>query len=276
MPAARFITGIVLLALFCGALFLLPNGYWSAALLAALFIAALEWAKLAGYGFGARWVFVATVFAAALALLLQERHGEPGAGMLDVFFFWIAALFWIAVAPAWLGTRWRAQNPVVLAITGCIVLLPTWLALTRMQAAPRQLLLVLGIVWIADTAAYLIGRRMGKRVLAPHISPGKTWEGVLGAAAAVAVYYGLLWFIFGADMSLSEAAIGVLMFAAVTALSVEGDLFESWMKRQAGIKDSGSLLPGHGGILDRIDGLTASLPVAALWVHYLGIPDVLR
>lgn len=276
MPAARFITGIVLLALFCGALFLLPNGYWSAALLAALFIAALEWAKLAGYGFGARWVFVATVFAAAVALLLQERHGEPGAGMLDVFFFWIAALFWIAVAPAWLGTRWRAQNPVVLAITGCIVLLPTWLALTRMQAAPRQLLLVLGIVWIADTAAYLIGRRMGKRVLAPHISPGKTWEGVLGAAAAVAVYYGLLWFIFGADMSLSEAAIGVLMFAAVTALSVEGDLFESWMKRQAGIKDSGSLLPGHGGILDRIDGLTASLPVAALWVHYLGIPDVLR
>lgn len=276
MPAARFITGIVLLALFCGALFLLPNGYWSATLLAALFIAALEWAKLAGYGFGARWVFVATVFAAAVALLLQERHGEPGAGMLDVFFFWIAALFWIAVAPAWLGTRWRAQNPVVLAITGCIVLLPTWLALTRMQAAPRQLLLVLGIVWIADTAAYLIGRRMGKRVLAPHISPGKTWEGVLGAAAAVAVYYGLLWFIFGADMSLSEAAIGVLMFAAVTALSVEGDLFESWMKRQAGIKDSGSLLPGHGGILDRIDGLTASLPVAALWVHYLGIPDVLR
>lgn len=276
MLAARFITGIVLLALFCGALFLLPNGYWSAALLAALCIAALEWAKLAGYGFGARWTFVAAVFAVAVALLLQEQHGETGAGVLDVFFFWIAALFWVAVVPAWLGRRWRAQNPVVLAIAGCVVLLPTWLALTRMQAAPARLLLVLGIVWIADTAAYLIGRRMGKRLLASHISPGKTWEGVLGAATAVAVYYGLLWFIFGAEMSLSEAATGVLMFAAITALSVEGDLFESWMKRQAGIKDSGSLLPGHGGILDRIDGLTASLPVAALWLHYLGIPDVLQ
>ncbi|MGQ0749689.1 MAG: phosphatidate cytidylyltransferase [Betaproteobacteria bacterium] len=272
MFAARFVTGIVLLALFCGALVLLPNGYWSTALVAVLCIAALEWAKLAGYRGGVRWVFMAIVFVIAVALLLRERRGEPE---LDLLFFWIATLFWVAVAPIWLGKRWRPRNPLVLGIVGCIVLVPTWLALARMQAAPAQLLLVLGVVWIADTAAYLIGRRMGRRALAPGISPGKTREGVLGAAAAVAVYYGLLWFIFGAGMSLQGAVAGVLMFAAVTALSVEGDLFESWMKRQAGIKDSGTMLPGHGGILDRIDGLTASLPVAALWLHYLGIPDVL-
>jgi len=275
MLAARFITALVLLAVFCSALVLLPNGYWSAALLVALFVAALEWAQLVGYRSRMRLVFVALVLAIAVALLRQEGHGESIAGKFDAFFFGLALLFWAAVAPVWLARQWRPRNPLVLGVTGGVVLLPTWLALARMQATPTQLLLVLGIVWIADTAAYVIGRRMGRRALARRISPGKTWEGVIGAVAAVAVYYGLLWFIFGAEMSLQEAVIGVAMFAAVTALSVEGDLFESWMKRQAGFKDSGTLLPGHGGILDRIDGLTASLPIAALWLHYLGRPGVL-
>jgi phosphatidate cytidylyltransferase len=275
MLAARFLTALVLLALFCSALVLLPNGYWSAALLAVLCIAALEWAQLVGYRSRMRLVFVAIVLAIAVALLRQEGHGASVTGRFDAFLFGLALLFWAAVAPVWLVRRWRPRNPVVLGITGGIVLLPTWLALARMQATPSQLLLVLGIVWIADTAAYVIGRRIGTRALAPRISPGKTWEGLLGAAAAVAVYYGVLWFIFGPEMSLRQAVIGVAMFAAVTALSVEGDLFESWMKRQAGLKDSGTLLPGHGGILDRIDGLTASLPIAALWLHYLGRPGVL-
>ena len=275
MPAARLITALVLLALFCSALVLLPNGYWSAALLVVLCIAALEWAQLVGYRGRMRLVFVALVLGLAVALLRHEGRGGSGAGEFDAFFFGPALLFWTAVVPVWLARQWRPRHPLLLGITGGIVLLPTWLALARMQATPAHLLLVLGIVWIADTAAYVIGRRMGRRPLAPRISPGKTWEGVLGAAAAVAVYYGLLWFIFGAEMSLREAVTGVAMFAVVTALSVEGDLFESWMKRQAGIKDSGTLLPGHGGILDRIDGLTASLPVAALWLHYLGRPGVL-
>jgi phosphatidate cytidylyltransferase len=270
MLAARFVTGIVLLVSFCGALVLLPNGYWSTALLGVLCIAALEWAKVVGYRTGMRWVFAAMVLVIAVAVLLQEGHG-----ILDALFFWSAALFWVAVAPVWLSKRWHPRSALVLGITGCIVLLPTWLALARLQAVPTQLLLLLAVVWIADTAAYMVGRRMGRRALAPGISPGKTWEGVLGAATAVAVYYGVLWFIFGTETSLVETVTGVLMFAAVTALSVEGDLFESWMKRQAGIKDSGTLLPGHGGILDRVDGLTASLPIAALWLQYLGMPDVL-
>jgi phosphatidate cytidylyltransferase len=275
MLAARFLTALVLLALFCSALFLLPNGYWSAALLAVLCMAALEWAQLVGYRSRMRLVFVAIVLAIAAALLYQEGYRASIAGKFDALLFGLALLFWAVVAPVWLVRQWRPRNPVVLGITGGVVLLPTWLALARMQATPTQLLLVLGIVWIADTAAYVIGRRIGRRALAPRISPGKTWEGLLGAAAAVAVYYGVLWFIFRPEMSLRQAVIGVAMFAAVTALSVEGDLFESWMKRQAGLKDSGTLLPGHGGILDRIDGLTASLPIAALWLHYLGRPGVL-
>jgi phosphatidate cytidylyltransferase len=278
MFAARFITGIVLLALFGGALFLLPNVYWSALLLLALHLAALEWAALAGYRAAARWAFAALVLGAGVALLLHGYRTTPtmpNSSLLYVSVYWIAAVFWIVIAPAWLMKRWRPRNGFILGIAGAIVLIPTWLALMVLQATPTRLIIVLGVVWIADTAAYLVGRRLGKHALAPRISPGKTWEGVIGAVAAVAVYFSLLWFIFAAERTLRDAAIGVALFAAVTALSVEGDLFESWMKRQAGMKDSGALLPGHGGVLDRIDGLTAGLPIAALWLHYLhaaGLP----
>ncbi|MGQ0522133.1 MAG: phosphatidate cytidylyltransferase [Betaproteobacteria bacterium] len=278
MFAARFVTGIVLLALFGGALFLLPNAYWSALLLLALHFAALEWAALAGYRRVARWAFAAAVLGAGVALLLHGYRTTPtmpNSSPLYVSVYWVAAVFWIVIAPAWLMKQWRPRNGLILGIAGVIVLVPTWLALVVLQATPTQLIVVLGVVWIADTAAYLVGRRLGKHALAPRISPGKTWEGLIGAVAAVAVYFSLLWFIFAAERSPRDAAIGVALFAAVTALSVEGDLFESWMKRQAGMKDSGALLPGHGGVLDRIDGLTASLPIAALWLHYLhaaGVP----
>ena len=277
MFAARFITGIVLLALFGGALFFLPNVYWSALLLLALHLAALEWAALAGYRAAARWAFTALVLGAGVALLLHGYRTTPtmpDSSLLYVSVYWIAAVFWIVIAPAWLMKRWRPRNRFILGIAGAIVLVPTWLALVVLQATPGHLIIVLGVVWIADTAAYLVGRRLGKHALAPRISPGKTWEGVIGAVAAVAVYFSLLWFIFAAERTLRDAAIGVTLFAAVTALSVEGDLFESWMKRQAGMKDSGALLPGHGGVLDRIDGLTASLPIAALWLHYLHAPGL--
>jgi phosphatidate cytidylyltransferase len=128
----------------------------------------------------------------------------------------------------------------------------------------------MAIVWIADIAAYLVGYRFGRRKLAPRISPGKTWEGAAAALAATAVY-ACAWIIFapGAtpavvrDLPWSPAWM-LLLVAGLTALSVIGDLLESAMKRQAGLKDSGALLPGHGGVLDRIDALTPVLPVAAL------------
>jgi phosphatidate cytidylyltransferase len=127
------------------------------------------------------------------------------------------------------------------------------------------LLVVLGVVWIGDTAAYFAGHRFGRNKLAPQISPGKTWEGVIGAFIAVLAYA------LAASLILQPSANGydrlaVLLFACVlTAFGIVGDLFESWIKRQAGTKDSGQLLPGHGGVLDRIDSLTAALPFAALY-----------
>jgi phosphatidate cytidylyltransferase len=132
----------------------------------------------------------------------------------------------------------------------------------------------MAIVWVADSAAYFAGRRFGKRRLAPAISPGKTWEGVYGALIAVAVYaLALLPFAEGAGYSAAIVPASVIAWVALAmalvGLSIVGDLFESQLKRNRGVKDSGKLLPGHGGVLDRIDALLAALPPAALIAHYL-------
>ena len=170
--------------------------------------------------------------------------------------------------PFWLS-GWRTRNPVFLGITGWILLVPAWLALIHLQALPWVLLAILGVIWVADSAAYFAGRIWGRRKLAPIISPGKTWEGVAGAVVAVAVYHGLVWYFGFSGKSQGSAGIAALLVAVLVPMSIIGDLFESSVKRQAGLKDSGRLFPGHGGVLDRIDGLTPTLPMAALTVSWM-------
>ena len=140
-----------------------------------------------------------------------------------------------------------------------LVLVPAALALVVLR--PQNVIEVLLLVWIADTAAYFVGRAWGRRKLAPSISPGKTWEGAWGGIAA-AIAYAMIGgtFLLGTAGWLSLFLVGV----ALAVISIVGDLFESAAKRQAGVKDSGALLPGHGGILDRVDSAAAVLPVAAL------------
>ena len=172
---------------------------------------------------------------------------------------------WAIAAPLWLFRGWRATQPLMLGVVGWIVLVPAWLAIVSLQTAPRFLLAALVAVWIADIAAYFAGRRFGRRKLAPQISPGKTWEGVAGAFAAVAVYALLVSFVLQPSASFYDRTGLLIFFLALTVLGIVGDLFESWIKRGAGAKDSGNLLPGHGGVLDRVDSLTAALPFAALY-----------
>jgi phosphatidate cytidylyltransferase len=271
MFAQRLLTAAVLLCVFIGAMLLLPSLYWAAFLLPGLVIASVEWARLAGYGPRATALFAALTILSCLGFLdasVMRGSVMPAAmNASPVPVYLAATLFWWFAVPVWLGTGWKTRHPLVLGAAGWLVLVPTLLALVELQARPAQLLLLLGVVWLADTAAYLAGRRLGRHRLAPTVSPGKTWEGVAGAGIAVAVYYGLAWasgLSQHAQWSPTGAWFIVLM---VFVMSVEGDLFESWIKRTAGVKDSGSLLPGHGGVLDRIDGLTASLPVAALLAH---------
>lgn len=259
MFSARLATAVVLLAACVSALLLLSNLWWSALLMPILLAAAWEWGALAGFQRAARWAYSGSVVASAvLAWIVVAR--EPA---LETWIYGAAGVFWVAIAPAWLAGGWRTRSPLALALTGAIVLVPAWLALARLQAEPRALLAILGIIWLADTGAYLAGRAWGRHKLAPSISPGKTWEGLAGAGVAVAVYYLVLLMAAPAGSRWQSSGAAIL-FGAVALMSVVGDLFESWIKRQAAVKDSGGLLPGHGGILDRMDSITAALPIAAL------------
>ncbi|PKO49753.1 MAG: phosphatidate cytidylyltransferase, partial [Betaproteobacteria bacterium HGW-Betaproteobacteria-21] len=154
---------------------------------------------------------------------------------------------------------------------GLIVMVPPALALAHLrQLGPWLLLGIMAMVWVADIAAYFSGRAFGRRKLAPGISPGKTWEGAAGAVVGVLAFgYAVLYAFGGAQVPGWVFGVAFPLLFAFTAVSIIGDLFESLLKRQAGVKDSGALLPGHGGILDRIDSLTSTLPLAglvALWV----------
>jgi phosphatidate cytidylyltransferase len=177
---------------------------------------------------------------------------------LQIEIFALAALFWIVVAPLWM---WRGVRPTPgtwIGAAGFAVLVPAGLAMVALD--PLAVLLVLVLVWIADSAAYFVGRAWGRHRLAPAVSPGKSWEGAMGGVGG-ALAYAIICGYFIQGIAWAALLGSALLLAMV---SIVGDLFESAAKRQAGVKDSGTLLPGHGGILDRIDSATAVLPLAAL------------
>jgi phosphatidate cytidylyltransferase len=179
-----------------------------------------------------------------------------------IWVYIVSAAFWIISVPPYLKQLYTIKNPLLLMLTGWMLLLPTCLALYQLRAiSPVLLLGFMATIWISDTAAYFTGRSLGKRKLASQISPNKTWEGVFGALIAVFIY-GLAWDFWFIEESLAAKLIPLLLLMAI--LGIIGDLYESLMKRQAGVKDSGNILPGHGGILDRIDALASSLPFAIL------------
>jgi phosphatidate cytidylyltransferase len=165
---------------------------------------------------------------------------------------------------------WQPSSRVTRALAAFVVLEGALVAIVALQARSAAFALAaMAIVWIADTAAYFTGRRLGRHKLAPRISPGKTWEGAAGAVVAVVAYALLLVPLarragFAAEVDATAIVVWILLAIALVALSIVGDLHESLLKRRAGVKDSGTLLPGHGGVLDRIDALLASMPPVAL------------
>jgi len=260
MLRARLLTALVLLMVLGLLLFRAPATVWQGAVLAAALVASWEWAGLSRFPGLSRLFYV--LVTAALAGALSWASAQDSAMLLKVLYA-ASILFWVLLAPPWLARQWRVDSPALLALTGWVVILPTGFALVSLRmAGPWTLLMFMAVVWLSDTAAYFVGRAFGRRKLAPAISPGKTWEGVAGAVGAVLLYAVVLEASGHAIHNFATGWIPLLL--AMTVLGIEGDLFESWIKRCAGVKDSGVILPGHGGILDRIDALTSTLPLVAL------------
>ncbi len=273
MLRTRVITALALMALLLPSLFWLPQSGW--ALLVALFIgiAGWEWGGLLGWKMPARIVLGSLTALVCAALSLADPAAIGAAGLAPEqpwvqAFYLCSVAFWVLLVPFWLRGKWPLGGIAGLLV-GAVVLLPTWLAMVQLRAlGPGVLLAVFAVVWMADIAAYFAGRRFGKNKLAPSISPGKTREGAYGAAVGVLCYGLLIGHFFFA--TLMPLPLWIVALLAATAVSIVGDLFESLLKRNAGIKDSSNVLPGHGGVLDRIDSLTSTLPfVAALWLFWL-------
>ncbi|MDH5350334.1 MAG: phosphatidate cytidylyltransferase [Betaproteobacteria bacterium] len=263
--ARRVFTAAALLGAFLATLLLLDSRVFATLLGAVLGLAAHEWARLAG--FGQRAAIAWALGSAALYGLLAWNLPPSGAARDTVL--GLGVVFWLLVAPSWLRAGVTRSPRFLLAVAGSGALAIAGLA--AVSLSPAQLLLVLGLVWIADTAAYFAGNAFGRRRLAPTISPGKTWEGAAGALAAT-LAYAILCAMPGAPLAPYVHGAAWAGYVGAVALlcgvSIVGDLFESALKRRAGVKDSGTLLPGHGGILDRVDSLMPTLPIAALLLHW--------
>jgi phosphatidate cytidylyltransferase len=261
--AARIITGAILGVVITITVFFLPNP-GAAIVFGALWLAgSWEWASLATLGSARRVAYVAVVFG---CMVLASLAPEPDGVAVAV----AVATVWWSIALVAVLTYPRRFEPGSVAAIGLIVLVPSWLTLTVLHAyAPmgRALAMtVLLIVWAADIGAYGVGRWLGRVKLAPKVSPGKTWEGVSGGVAAAAL---VAW---AAAALLGLPPVPLIAVGVGTALvSVVGDLTVRMFKRNVGLKVSGTLLPGHGGVMDRIDSLTAAVPIYALGLKLAGV-----
>lgn len=272
MLKQRVLTAAILLLSFLLFLFFLPHWLWLALAAVVAGLAAHEWRAMAALPPTVGHVFVVGVAVSSVVVgaLAGLAGGVVSLGWLAPFYF-LAALLWLVGVPFWMRRGSVPTGVPAGVLIGLCVLVPTALALSHLRYVDPWLLLgAMALVWVADIAAYFSGRALGRRKLAPSISPGKTLEGALGAGLAVIVAGLLMLPALGFGLSPLVVLVAVPALVVLTAVSIEGDLFESMLKRRAGLKDSGTLLPGHGGILDRIDSLTSTLPLVALLVVLFG------
>ena len=270
MLKQRIITAVIFGSLMILTIFKLPNSFATIIFAGIALIGAWEWSALMGVKTNQKkllYVVLIGVLMSFVWFFVFEPEQEK-------FILLIATLWWVGVVfllilykPAWLQSI-RLQK--LLVYSAPIVLVPAWLALKILhQQSPAMLMFLFALIWVADISAYFVGKRFGKKKLASELSPGKSLEGVYGAliSTVLMAYIGVQ--IFSMDKKIWIYFIGLCVF--ITFISVVGDLYESLLKRKAGAKDSGTILPGHGGVLDRIDSLAAAAPGYVLGLSWLCI-----
>jgi phosphatidate cytidylyltransferase len=277
MLIKRIITAVVLLAILLPALFLGSPNLFSALALILIAGAVWEWSRMNGYSHTKSIFFALDVFVICAGLMYVglTRYPLPMLWLVNTAIWVLASTYLIKNGVA----SWAKIPQALRLIGGVLILMTTWLAVAQLREIGINLLLsALLLVWAADIFAYAAGRAFGKHKLAPSISPGKTWQGVAGGFVGVLLVAGFwLWVDdkYSSDsLSLYSVMVhrwgwlSVLVLVFLTMMAVVGDLIESLVKRSAGIKDSSGLLPGHGGVLDRVDALLPVLPTAMLLVSF--------
>lgn len=274
MLRLRVLTALILVPLVIWGVIALPPPWLAIVLGGVLAIGAWEWGPLAGlHSLPGRGVYVLFI----LILMVIADIAMAAANWVLAMILTLAVLWWllawrlIRVYPA---ISERARGRLRRLLTGIPVLVAPWVALVALGEIPGSgrsyLLFLILLMWVADSGAYFAGRRWGRRKLAPRVSPGKTWEGVGGALLGTVL---IALIVGGVVFGMSAAYLGsfVVLCLVTVVFSILGDLFESLFKRMAGVKDSGRLLPGHGGMLDRLDSLTGAAPVFMLGLILMGV-----
>ncbi len=266
----RILTALVLAPVVIAGVLLAPNDVLAMAFALVVLLGAREMGRLGGLqGLGPQWLYAGCVGLLMAGAFLMRGHAV--AQSLEI----AAALFWVLIS-LWLFSRRAALKRVEggrpgVLLLGALQLTVVWLSAVKLHAldanGPALLLFVLLLIWTADSAAYFAGRAFGRHKLSPAVSPGKTWEGAAGGILGACLAGLLLWY----WVLQAIEPVGLVLLCIVTAVvSIGGDLWESLLKRQAGLKDSGALLPGHGGVLDRVDSLIAAIPVFSFGLTFLG------
>ncbi|PPA05728.1 phosphatidate cytidylyltransferase [Pseudomonas sp. MWU12-2312b] len=265
MLKQRIITALILLPIALCGFFLLEGSAFALFIGLVVTLGAWEWARLAG--FTAQSMRIG--YAAVVAVMLLVMHLLPGLApwILGASVIWWGVATYLVLTYPQTSEHWASAACKL--VVGLLILLPAWQGLVLIKQEPLGnwlIMAVMVLVWGADIGAYFSGRAFGKRKLAPQVSPGKSWEGVYGGLVASLLITVIVGFV--RDWTVAQLFKGLIGAALIVFVSVVGDLTESMFKRQSGIKDSSNLLPGHGGVLDRIDSLTAAIPVFAvlLWM----------
>lgn len=274
MLKQRIITALILAPIMIGGIFYLPVSQFMVFIAAIAVLGAWEWANLSGLSNQVGRIAYAGLIGGIIYGLHHLDLVQEAELLYVALVWWLAAFVLVRTHPKFEGI-WGGEIPRLLM--GVIIIVPMWVGFVQIKSYPFSdylILFVMFMVWGADVGAYFAGRTFGKRKLAPKVSPGKTWEGVYGGMVTT------LLIAFGAGLLLQNetglslnAKQWMILFAVtifVTMVSVVGDLVESMVKRHRGIKDSSNLLPGHGGVMDRIDSMTAALPVFALALSLFG------